>query len=170
MRTITPDDAPSVLDLAVSSGLFGADDADVVRTMLADYFEGNRARGHVCVLDDGNGTEGDGAERDSTEDDGPAGVAYYQPAVATDRTWYLTMIAVGADRQGQGRGSALLRAVEDDLRARGQRLLLVETSGAPGFARTRAFYQRCGYQQQARVGDYYEAGDDLVLFGKPLPA
>lgn len=157
MRSITPDDAPTVVELAISSGLFSTEDAGIVQTMLADYFGGARDQGHVCVVTD-VGTEGDR----------PAGVAYYQPAVETDRTWYLTMIAVRGGHQGHGLGSALLRAVEDDLRARAQRLLLVQTSGAPGFARTRAFYQRCGYQQEARVRDYYETGDDLVLFRKLL--
>jgi ribosomal protein S18 acetylase RimI-like enzyme len=155
VRIIAPDDASSVIELAVSSGLFPAEESHIVRTMMANYFGRGRDEGHVCVID---------------EDDGPSGVAYYEPAVATDRTWYLTMIAVHADRQGRGRGSALLRGVEEELRARDQRLLLVETSGTPGFARTRAFYRRCGYQQEAQVRDYYEADDDLVLFRKALTA
>ncbi len=60
--------------------------------------------------------------------DGPLGVAYYQPKPATDRVWDLTMIAVRPAQQGQGRGAAMLRRVEEDLRARGQRLLLVVCS------------------------------------------
>lgn len=78
------------------------------------------------------------------------------------------MIAVRPDRQGQGRGAALLRHVEDELRASSQRLLLVETSGLPTYERTRAFYGTCGYHQEARVRDYYQAGDDMVLFRKAL--
>lgn len=102
------------------------------------------------------------------EDHGPQAVAYYEPAVATDRTWYLTMIAVQPGRQGQGRGAALLEHVENDLMARGQRLLLIETSGLPAFERTRTFYEKCGYHTEARVRDYYEPGDDMVLFRKAL--
>jgi len=45
---------------------------------------------------------------------------------------------------GQGTGGQLMRRVEDDLRARGQRLLLVLTSGLESFARTRAFYDKHG--------------------------
>lgn len=153
IRPITDDDASAVVDLAVASELFAAEDAGVVTGLMADYFGGKRDDGHACVLDE----EGE-----------PIAVAYYEPAPATNGTWYLTMIAVRPDRQGQGRGAALLRHVEDDLRARGQRLLLVETSGHPTYERTRAFYDRCGHQQEARVRDYYEAGDDMVLFRKTL--
>lgn len=80
------------------------------------------------------------------------------------------MIAVQPARQGQGRGAAVLRHVEEDLLARDQRLLLVETSGLSQYDRTCAFYVKCGYEEEARVRDYWAAGDDLVMFRKALNA
>ena len=62
----------------------------------------------------------------------------------------------------------MLRRVEEDLRARGGRLLLVETSSLPQYDRTRAFYVKCGYEEEARVRDYWAVGDDLVVFRKAL--
>lgn len=155
IRPITPDDSETVIILAVASGLFSADDTEVLDKMLADYFNGGIDDGHLCVID---------------EDDEPFGVAYYEPALATDRTWYLTMIAVHSKLQGQGRGAALMRHVENALQTRGQRVLLVETSGLPAFDRTRAFYVKCGYEEEARIRDYYTAGDDMVVFRKVLNA
>ena len=140
--------------IAVASGLFPAEDAAVVDAMMAGYEAGGRAAGHRCLID---------------EDDRVAvGVAYVQPVIATVGTWNLTMIAVRPAHQGRGRGAALLRQVEDALRADRQRLLLVETSGSDGFARTRAFYRRCGYDEEARIREYYAAGEDMVLFRKAL--
>lgn len=72
------------------------------------------------------------------------------------------------DCQGQGRGAALIRYVEQTLTARGARLLLVETSGLPSFELTRAFYCKCGYDEEARIRDFYEAGDDKIVFRKAL--
>lgn len=155
IRAITSEDAPAVVSLAVAAELFAAEEAGVVEQMMTHYFGGRRDDGHACVLD---------------EDGEPLGVAYYEPATAADRTWYLTMIAVRPDQQGHGRGAALMRYVEEDLRSRGQRLLLVETSGLPAYAQTRAFYEKCGYDEEARVRDYYEPGDDMVLFRKDLQA
>ncbi len=54
--------------------------------------------------------------------------------------------------------------------ARGGRMLLVETSGLPDFERTRAFYRKCGYEEEARIRDFYAAGDDKVVFRKVLNA
>jgi len=48
--------------------------------------------------------------------------------------------------------------------------LLVETAGTPDYARTRGFYAKCGYEEEARVRDYYAAGVDMVLFRKTLNA
>lgn len=155
IRLATPDDSASVTALGVAAGMFPADDTVVTDRMMADYFAGQIDRGHVCLID---------------EEDEPIGVAYYEPARATDGTWYLTMIAIRPDRQGQGRGAALLGHIERALQAGGHRVLLVETSGDPSFERTRAFYAKCGYEQEARVRDYYAAGFDMVLFRKALNA
>jgi ribosomal protein S18 acetylase RimI-like enzyme len=78
------------------------------------------------------------------------------------------MIAVHPDLQGQGRGKVLLRYVETALRASGQRLLLIETSGLPRYDRTRAFYAKCGFEEEARIRDFWAAGDDKVVFRKAL--
>jgi ribosomal protein S18 acetylase RimI-like enzyme len=86
----------------------------------------------------------------------------------TDRTWNLQLIAIHPDRQGQGRGAALLHYVEKTLAARKGRMLLVETSGLPDFDRTRAFYVKCGYQEEARIRDFYTTGDDKIVFRKVL--
>lgn len=72
--------------------------------------------------------------------------------------------------QGRGRGTALLCYVESALRAEGQRLVLVETSGSSDFERTRAFYAKCGYEAEARIRDYYAAGEAMVMFRKALNA
>lgn len=88
----------------------------------------------------------------------------------TDQTWNLQLIAVRPDRQGQGRGTALLRYVEQTLTAHGGRVLLVETSGLPSFERTRAFYHKCGYDEEARIRDFYQAGEDKIVYRKALSA
>ncbi len=155
IRSATPEDSAAVVELVVAAGMFPANEAWLVEGKLADYFDGGND-GHTCVIDEEEGV--------------PLGVAYYEPKPAADRVWDLTMIAVRPARQGQGRGAAMLRRVEKDLGARGQRLLLVDTSSLPQYDRTRAFYAKCGYEEEARVRDYWAAGDDLVVFRKALDA
>ena len=65
-------------------------------------------------------------------------------------------------------GAALLAHVEAQLSAAGERILLVETSGLPEFARTRRFYAKLGYQEEARIREFYQAGEDKIVFRKAL--
>ena len=76
----------------------------------------------------------------------------------------LYWIAVDPRRQNTGVGRALLRAVEDAVRAERGRMLLIETGGKASYAPQRAFYRSCGYAEVARVPDFYRAGDDKVVF------
>ena len=155
IRPTAAEDTPALLALAVATGLFSPNDTEELAGVLAGYFAGSLGRDHFWVTDD---------------DGGPVAVAYYAPERMAEGTWNLYMIAVRPDRQRQGRGAALLRHVEQALTARGGRLLLVETSGLASFERTRAFYRRCGYDEEARIRDFYRAGDDKVVFRKALAA
>jgi ribosomal protein S18 acetylase RimI-like enzyme len=101
-------------------------------------------------------------------DGGSVGVAYCAPERLTDGTWNLLMIAVHPDKQRQGRGAALIAAVEQQVAARGGRIVLVETSGLGSFEGQRALYKRLGYAEEARIRDFYEPGNDKVVFWKSL--
>jgi ribosomal protein S18 acetylase RimI-like enzyme len=98
----------------------------------------------------------------------PVALAYCAPERMTEGTWNLLLIAVHPHHQAQGLGAALVRAVEGALLARGARLLLVETSGLPAYVRTRAFYPRCGFTEEARIRDFYQDGEDKIVFRKRL--
>lgn len=155
IRPIAPDDTAALIALTVSTGLFQPNEREVIGEVFADYF-GNSNSDRFCITDDDNGEL--------------VGVAYYAPERMTDGTWNLYLIAVRPDRQGQGRGKALLRYVEQTLTARGDRILLVETSGLASFEGTRAFYRKCGYEEEARIRDFYKAGDDKIIYRKALTA
>ena len=98
----------------------------------------------------------------------PDAVAYYRPEEMTEGTWNLLLLAVDPASHGRGIGAAMLDHVEQHLSGLGERILLVETSGTPEFANTRTFYWKCGYVEEARIRDYYEDGDDKVIFRKRL--
>lgn len=124
------------------------------------------------MLDDMTAPHLSGAAPDevwlTADDGGPRAIAYAAPERMTEGTWNLLLIAVDPAAQGQGLGARLMRHVEDLLAARGHRVLLVETSGLAEFAGARAFYERLGYQREAVIRDYYRAGEDKIVFRKPL--
>ena len=149
-RPLVVGDVAGLKGLIDATGLFPSDMLD---TMLAPYFEpGGQSQDHWLT------------------EDTLVSVAYCAPERMTEGTWNLLLIAVHPDFQGQGRGTALLRQVEAMLAARGERLLLVETSGLAEFELTRSFYRRTGYREEARIRDFYQAGEDKIVFVKALQA
>ncbi len=104
----------------------------------------------------------------SYENGSPIAVVYCAPEVMTVGTWNIQLIAVHPDHQGIGIGAQLMSFVEAKLASEGARVLLVETSGTDDFDRTRAFYAQLGYNEEARIREFYDAGDDKIVFRKAL--
>jgi ribosomal protein S18 acetylase RimI-like enzyme len=88
------------------------------------------------------------------------------PTPMTEGTYDLYWIAVDPDRHNRGIGKQLQRFTEDLVRSQGGRLIIAETSSRPDYGSTRKFYLSLNYQEVARIKDYYNVGDDLVVYGK----
>jgi ribosomal protein S18 acetylase RimI-like enzyme len=105
-----------------------------------------------------------------TPEDRLVGYACYGPTPATDRTWDLYWIAVDPAVQGTGSGTFLLSEVERRLEAENARMLVVETSSRSDYAATRRFYERRGYNEAARLNNYYALADDRIIYTKRFHA
>ncbi|HAV41194.1 MAG TPA: N-acetyltransferase [Acidobacteria bacterium] len=97
-----------------------------------------------------------------------AGYMTYGPTPLTEGTWDLYWIAVSPEVQGQGYGQLLVRYLENEVKKKGGRLVMIETSSQPKYLPTRKFYEKLGYREMARIPDFYRPGDDRVIFGKYL--
>jgi len=100
--------------------------------------------------------------------DALAAVVYCAPERLTSGTFNLYLIAVGKEVQGLGIGKRMMGHLEQMLKDKGERVLLVETSGLEEFERTRRFYDQCGYRREAVIRDFYRSGEDKVVFWKSL--
>lgn len=152
IQLTTPDDINALLALAEVTELFESTQLEELAQMLNQHFSDQTSQ-DIWFTDC---------------DDQPVGVAYVAPERMTEGTWNLYLIAIHPDRQGQGRGAALLKHVEQTLAERGERVLLVETSGLENFESVRAFYRKNGYDEEARIREFYRAGDDKIIFRKAL--
>ena len=154
IRPTVPADTPALVAVAESTGVFKPLEIATLRAVLDDYHAGAHVEGHRAVTFEQQGQ--------------PIGFAYYAPIAMTDHTWDLWWIAVGKHTHARGVGSKLLRHAEDDIRAAGGRLLVIETSSLPKYALTRRFYVKHGYEQAGVIADFYADGDDIVYFRKRL--
>lgn len=96
------------------------------------------------------------------------GLCYTAPEDLTEGTWNMRALAVLPALQGKRFGTALVAAAEQYLKNKGHRILIVDTSSGEDFARTRNFYVQNGYEEEARVRDFWAKGDHKVIFRKVL--
>jgi GNAT superfamily N-acetyltransferase len=96
----------------------------------------------------------------------PIGYICYGPAPMTQGTFDLYWIVVDPDFQGQRIGYQLLGFLERVLRGMNARMVLADTSSIPEYEKAQKFYLQNGFQEVARVPDYYWPGNDRVTFCK----
>ena len=86
----------------------------------------------------------------------------------TESTCDLYWIAVDSSARGSGIGKRLVRAMEDELKREGARLIRVETSSTAAYAASRAFYLALDYRLLATIEGFYALENDLCIYGKVL--
>jgi hypothetical protein len=86
----------------------------------------------------------------------------------TRTTYDLYWLATRAANMRQGYGRELFAVVEDEIKVRGGRLLIIETSSKEKYRGTHDFYGRIGCELAARVRDFYDEGDDQLIYCKRL--
>lgn len=156
MRTEpTPRDAARVHALVEATGFFSWDEAGVAEELVTERLSKGLASGYYFLFADG-------------PDGGLEGYACYGPAPCTVGSFDLYWIAVHPAAQGNGLGKALFHAVAEAAAAQGGRILFAETSSREQYAPTRRFYEGCGCTVRAVVRDFYDAGEDKVIYGVGL--
>ena len=150
IRKVSPIDVQDLKAVIDSSELFPS---ELLDEMIADYFN-NPSSEDIWLTKDEEGI--------------PVAIAYCAPENMTEGTYNLYLIAVRKEYQGNGIGAKIMSYIEKLLREAGHRVLIVETSGLPEFELTREFYDKCGYAREAVIRDFYQEGEDKVVFWKKL--
>ena len=102
------------------------------------------------------------------DDDGVIAFANYGRNAFSTHSWDLYWIAVHQNSRNKKLGSLLLKAIEDDVRKMGGKILWIETSGRPLYVSTEEFYRRNGYELQASLKEFYGPGDPKQIYSKVL--
>ena len=164
IRPTQPEDVQAILAIAHAAIGFEPEEQAILHRMLKNYLagQGNAFWLSQSVPLDHAINDANGPLDGSNE---IIGAAYCAPEAMTHGTWNLLFIAIHPTHQNQGYGTALLQSVEQRLKPQG-RLLLVETLAS--FTAAQSFYNQCGYRRQACIQDYYDTGQDKIVFSKLL--
>ena len=105
----------------------------------------------------------------ASDENAPAmGAAYYTPEIMAQGVMNLLFIGVDPSARRQGFGAALLSEFEDAAAASKSRLAIIETASDEMFSPAWALYRSHGYDEEARVRDFFDEGLDKLVFRKRL--
>ncbi len=151
---VMADDLGRVRSLVASTGFFNAAEVEIAGELVQERLVKGIRSGYHFIL----------AER------GPALVAYacYGPIEGTQGSFDLYWIAVAPEEQGKGLGPQVFARAEAAMRKAGAKHIYVDTSTSDRYAGTRGFYQRMGFEEEARLPDFYGPGDGKVIYVKAL--
>ena len=69
---------------------------------------------------------------------------------------------------GKGYGREIVGFVVEEVRKMGGKLLVIETSSQESYGTTRRFYEKIGCTLAATLPDYYDEGDDKLIYLLPI--
>jgi len=154
IRPMVRKDKSTIMDILRTIREFTPEEVVVAEELIDAYLETSSISEYLVLV----------AEVDAAV----TGYVCYGPTPLTKGTWDVYWIAVDPGGQGQGVGRALMAFTEDRIKESQGRLVLVETSGRPDYAKTRRFYNSIEYTEAARVADFYAPGDDKLILEKRL--
>jgi ribosomal protein S18 acetylase RimI-like enzyme len=155
IRPLVEKDRARLLSMLIKTRAFTSEEMDVAMELIDVVLKDQTQKDYQihCLVDD---------------QDQAIGYICHGPAPMTQGTFDLYWIAVEPDFQDQGVGSKLLSFLEEVVRAKGGRMILADTSTIPQYEKTRKFYLRNGFQEVARIPDYYHPDNDRVTFCRKL--
>ena len=97
-------------------------------------------------------------------DDKTLGYACFARVPCTVSSFEIYWIAVHNNCRGQGLGKQLMKEVVRLVKGFGATKLVLQTAGREQYLPTQKFYQSCGFKEEARLKNYYAAGDDCLIY------
>lgn len=150
IRKVNKEDLKGLKEVLDSSELFPSEYLD---DMIADYF---------------NNPDTEEIWFTGLENNSIIALGYCVPEKLTDATYNLLAIAVRKELQGKGIGRLMMTFIEKLLKENNKRLLIIETSSDQQYDLTRKFYLKINYFQIAVIKDFWQEGEDKIVFWKKL--
>jgi ribosomal protein S18 acetylase RimI-like enzyme len=153
IRPMQPADKQPVLTLIRATGMFTPAEVDVAEELIDIYLGVPEQPDYRVVIIENHRKD-------------VAGYLTWGPTPLADDVYDLYWMAVAPSEQRKGLGKALVLWLEAEVRKLKGRMIIIETSSQPRYESTRQFYINLGYQEVARIPDYYREGDDRVIYAK----
>ena len=147
-------DIKRIREIVESTGFFYDFETDVAVELVEERLKDGESTGYHFVF-----AEADGVT---------AAYSCFGHIEMTKSCFDLYWIVTHHDFRGKGIGKKLLDKTYEEARKMGCKIIIAETSGREHYAPTRAFYDSAGYTLEATIKDYYDDGDDKLMYTKRI--
>lgn len=152
IRKLAQDDKAAVIGILGKTGNFTENEINIAVELINIYLSDPNQKDYELFVDD--------------QENIIRGYVCFGPRPLTAGTFDLYWIAVNPESQSKGIGSNLLKFVEDYLKYKKGRLIIIETSGKDSYEKERLFYMKNMYKKLVEINDFYDENDSLVIYGK----
>lgn len=143
------------LHIAQNLGIFFPDEIKILKSVLREYEQ--TQSDYVLFLE--------------KKEERVVGFVLFGRIPLTMYGWDIYWLVVDKDHQGKGFGKNLIKRVEEHIVQQNPSYnLRVETSTRKEYAHARNLYLKTGFQEIGRITDFYDTGDDVVIFYKRITA
>lgn len=150
IKPVTQSDIDGLKNVLDSCGLFPSEYLD---EMISDYFNNADTKDIWFTYIDNNS---------------PVAIGYCVPEKLTNGTYNLLAIGVSENFQRKGIAIEMMNYIEQELKSKNGRILIVETSSDDAQIGARKLYKKIGYSQEAVIRDFWNEGEDKIVFWKKL--
>jgi ribosomal protein S18 acetylase RimI-like enzyme len=151
---LSQDDVEAIHVLVVSSGVFSEEEVDVALELAEEALARKEASDYHFILAEHEGIL--------------LGYACFGRIPLTQGRFDLYWIVVDGNEQQKGIARMLLEQTEAAIKKADGRILYAETSSRAVYSPAQAFYRKTGFELVARIQDFYDDGDDKMIFAKVL--
>lgn len=153
-QQIKPSDIEAIAGLVESSGFFSDEEIEIAIQLAEEKIDQKEASSYRFLF--------------AEDDERVLGYTCYGLIPATACSYDLYWIVVSDDLRGQGLGKQLMAETEKLITLSGGKQIYAETSSREQYKPTQAFYEACGFHQEAFLKNFYHEGDSKIIFAKVL--
>jgi ribosomal protein S18 acetylase RimI-like enzyme len=151
---VIEDDIENIRDILHSSGFFYDFEIDVALELAQEYLEYGPESDYYFLFAEIEGRT--------------VGYTCFGPIACTKHSFDLYWIGVHEDTRGSGLGKTLMKESEKIIKDLGGKGVYIETSSRDKYIPTQKFYDSCGCDLIARITDFYDEGDDKLIYKRSL--
>lgn len=144
-----------IRDITESVGVFNRDEINIAEELAIDNIEKGAAGSEYQFILCENGSD-------------IIGYTCYGYTRGTKDSYDLFWIVVRGGLRDMGIGKKLIAETEKVILEQGGKKLYVETSSKKSYYNSRQFYLKRGYMEEAVFKDFYDDGDDKIVYRKNL--